>query len=75
MLKYLLLFAVLLVFWLAWSARRRARDDSGPAGTPPASRMIRCAHCGLYLPEGEAQAGGGELYCSEAHRRAGPRPL
>jgi len=37
--------------------------------------MIRCAHCGLYLPEGEAHAGGGELYCSEAHRRAGPRPL
>jgi uncharacterized protein len=36
--------------------------------------MVSCAHCGLHLPEADALPGpDGAHYCSEAHRRAGPR--
>ena len=32
--------------------------------------MVRCAHCGLHVPAGEAVAAGGRWYCCEAHRAA-----
>jgi uncharacterized protein len=74
--KYLLLIAVVaLVLW----AMRRA---SLPPPAPPRRReqprleaMVRCSHCGLHLPRSEALPGSdGQLYCSAAHRDAGPRP-
>ena len=33
--------------------------------------MVRCAHCGLFLPRQEALSQRGDWYCSEAHRQAG----
>jgi len=52
------------------NARRSAgpgrRRDSEEAAEP----MVRCARCGLYLPDSEALPGsGGRRYCSDAHRR------
>ena len=32
---------------------------------------MRCAHCGVHLPRGEARQAGGRLYCSEEHARLG----
>ena len=52
-------------------------DSPGPRGpgTDPASGesppepMLRCSHCGLYLPSRDAVAGErGSSYCSTAHR-------
>jgi uncharacterized protein len=35
--------------------------------------MVRCAHCGLHLPQTEAVPDdAGRSYCSTAHRAAGP---
>jgi uncharacterized protein len=35
---------------------------------------VRCAHCGVHLPESEAVTSAQGLpYCSGAHREAGPR--
>ncbi len=35
--------------------------------------MVRCAHCGVFLPRSEALADRrGNRYCSEAHRQRGP---
>lgn len=50
-------------------ARRGARTrDSRALGE--AESMVRCAHCGIYVPESEAIAGpAGRVYCSDAHRR------
>jgi uncharacterized protein len=31
--------------------------------------MVRCAHCGLHLPQKEAVIAGDVPYCSEAHRQ------
>lgn len=85
--KYLLVFLVIaLAIWL-WrknrreemqeeaqrerAARARPRPDAAPA-EPQA--MLRCAHCGLHLPAGDAIGGAGEaVYCSAAHRRAAER--
>lgn len=36
-------------------------DDSG------AERMVRCAHCGVYIPSSEALQYRGETYCCEEH--------
>lgn len=48
----------------------------GPSDSP--EPMVACAHCGVWLPKADAvgESGSvspeGRLYCSEAHRRAGP---
>lgn len=76
--KYILLFAVLLVAYLAWrSGRRSARADAprppAPAAPPQAGQqpqdMVRCSTCAVHLPRSEALAGrDGRLYCSQEHR-------
>lgn len=79
MMKYLLMLAVVLLVLGLARARRRvdskpARPAAGPA-KPAAEEMVRCAHCGVHLPRRDALVGGASgLYCSEAHRLAGPAP-
>lgn len=79
--KYLLLFAVLLVAYMLWRNARlrddredrdaRSRRAPPPAGDP--QEMVSCPVCGVHLPRSEAVAGQrGLLYCSNEHRqRAG----
>ncbi|MDE1942638.1 MAG: hypothetical protein KGI47_05785 [Betaproteobacteria bacterium] len=72
-----------LVIWLAIKyilpALGRISAPTAPPPPPPpdpdagAQEMVRCAHCGLYIPRTEALPGGGAFYCSEPHRRAGLR--
>ncbi|MDE1990344.1 MAG: hypothetical protein KGI82_07710 [Betaproteobacteria bacterium] len=71
-----------LVIWLAIKyllpALGRLSAPPPPPPPPPApdagaQEMVRCAHCGLFVPKTEALAGGGAWFCSEAHRRAGSR--
>lgn len=40
---------------------------------PAFEPMLACAHCGLHVPESEGVKGGGHFYCSDEHRRLGPR--
>ena len=76
MMKYLLVLAVvLLVLGLARARRRVDSKPVRPAPGPEAAteEMVRCAHCGVHLPRRDALVGGASgLYCSEAHRLAGP---
>jgi uncharacterized protein len=45
-----------------------------PGAAPATGRMVRCAHCGLHLPESEAVRGSdAHDYCSPDHLSAGPR--
>lgn len=32
-------------------------------------QMVKCVHCGVYLPASEAIMQAGELFCSEEHRQ------
>jgi len=73
------LIAIAVVLWLAWTilrrwlARARAHRPLRGGGHAPrqVEQMVRCAHCGLHVPEKEAVAAGGRHYCSTRHRDAG----
>jgi uncharacterized protein len=74
--KFLVVLLVVGVgLWLLFG--RAARRGSVGKGRPPrpavdAEAMVACAHCGVHLPRGDAVADGSLMYCSEAHRIAGP---
>ena len=69
MLKYLLLLILVLVVWWAW--KKRAELPPAADKPPPLpERMVRCAHCGVHLPESDALVDGDRHFCNEAHRRA-----
>jgi uncharacterized protein len=75
--KYLIvLLVVVIVGWLlvGRATRRGAVRKEGP-GRPAleAEDMVACAHCGVHLPRGDALVDGTTVYCSDAHRVAGPR--
>jgi uncharacterized protein len=75
------LLTLLLLAAGAWMLYRRIRkmlEDLRQSTqiAPPQQqgqevRMVRCAHCGLHIPQHEALSDNGILYCSEAHRRLG----
>ena len=72
--KLLVLIALVMVgVWLVKRAlREAARDDPAPPAAKASEELVRCAHCGLLLPRGEARQAGGAIYCSEEHSRLGP---
>lgn len=80
MMKWLLIAVVvgLVVWWLTRGRRagperpRPKAEGRPPAGGPP-QPMIRCAHCGVLLPQADAIAGPKDhAYCSPEHLRLGP---
>jgi uncharacterized protein len=68
-----LVVLVLLVVLAVWLVRRALR---APAAKQESARdpdeLVRCAHCGVLLPRGEARGAAGALYCTEEHARLGP---
>ncbi len=71
--KFLLLLAIaLLVIWLWRSGRHQASSSDqpdSPAAPPGPQEMVRCAHCGVHLPHGDAIVGRIGLYCSREHQQ------
>lgn len=71
-----LLWAVLIfaVIWVLRSKTRSASSDA-PAARPPSSHreietMVRCAHCGTYIPLSEAVLDASRTaFCSAEHRQ------
>jgi len=68
--KYLLWIIVILVMLIGLrllnankTKRRTSRRDASAA--PPAETMIRCACCGVYLPQKDATPGPAGLTCGE----------
>lgn len=81
MFKLLLLIALIVVVILLFKSYKRragsgadtpAGPDAGTGGR--AERMVRCAHCGLYLPEAESLEARGRTFCSEEHKRLAETP-
>jgi uncharacterized protein len=73
--KYLIVVLVIVVVgWLLLRSREKpeARARAAPARKTPQS-MVQCRHCGVHLPRGDAIEGPNGVFCSEAHRLAGPR--
>ncbi len=72
--RLILIVAIAIaVVWLLRRALAGPRAAAPPAGGVPQGDLVRCAHCGVNLPQAEARSAGGRHYCSEEHWRAGPR--
>jgi len=70
-----------LLFWIAiiaaafWLWRRLTRPARRPGdNNASAAPMVRCAHCGVYLPRDHALPRANLWYCSQAHLEQGPKP-
>ena len=71
---------VRLLFWIAliaaavWFWRKFKRPVAAPRSPnePATTPMVRCAHCGVHLPNDRALQQGDEWYCSQAHLQQGP---
>jgi uncharacterized protein len=63
-------FILGLLLWLVWRWVIRPRRRRPVTGKPPPSvqNIVRCARCGLHVPEREALQHAGRYYCSEQHR-------
>ncbi|MGE0874182.1 MAG: PP0621 family protein [Burkholderiales bacterium] len=66
---------VVLVVIAVWAIRRaiaRSADRERTAKPGHIGALVRCAHCGVYLPAAESRTADGLEYCSEEHARLGP---
>ncbi len=65
------LIALLVIIWLAYRWVRAMFPKEPAARTEEASspvRVIRCARCGLHVPEDKAVQEAGIWYCTPEHR-------
>lgn len=68
--KYLLVFAVLLVaFWIWRNKRRPIEPPKRPPSLGTPTPMVACRHCGTHLPQNEAVEGPAGFFCNPEHRR------
>ena len=70
-LLFFLILALLAYLFIKSLGRTRTHDK--PPRKPGEQQMVRCAHCGLHLPENEAVSADGVHFCSDAHKRLGVR--
>ncbi len=62
-----------LVWLIVVLVKRWLIQSGGNPMQPPAGkdeRMVKCAYCGLHIPESEAVQADGNSYCSVEHRNA-----
>ena len=75
--KYLLVFALVLVGLWLWRNNRRTdshhanKEPTGRPAPPPGlpTEIVACDVCHVHLPRSEALTGPGGVYCSAAHRQ------
>ena len=67
--KYLILLGLLfgVIMWFKFSRPSTDQQSSDQSDKQP-QNMVRCAHCGVHLPENDAIASGNAVYCTAAHR-------
>lgn len=59
----------ILVIWALRSKKAGVTEKTTqPRHLDAPELMVKCAHCGVYLPASEAITQSGELFCSEEHR-------
>lgn len=69
-----LLIIIALVACAFWLWRRLTRGPQRPTKGPSATPMVRCAHCGVHVPEEGALRQDDRWYCSTAHLEQGSSP-
>lgn len=66
-------FALRFIINTLVEAREKNAIDKKTDSEPSANAMVRCAHCGVHLPQSEAYFDGHHTYCSEGHMKLGPK--
>jgi uncharacterized protein len=61
----LYLVGIGLVIWILLRLAKSPRIDTRP--TKQVGSMVRCAHCGVHVPQNEALQAGGKYYCCREH--------
>jgi uncharacterized protein len=61
------IFAAIWIWrrFISQPKRPRPREDA-------AAPMVRCAHCGVHVPQSQALSQDQRWYCSQAHLEQGP---
>jgi uncharacterized protein len=75
---FLRLLLILFLGWIIWTVGRRTyvsywqNQKNLPTSplSPPAEVMVRCAFCGLHVPNKEAIYSANTVFCCEAHKHA-----
>jgi uncharacterized protein len=68
-----IILAYFLLRFILNAIIRARKSEHKESQTPPTSHtMVRCAQCGVHLPQSEAYYDGRHTYCSEGHLRLGP---
>lgn len=66
------LVAFAVVMWLTYGKKQRMKSERGtssPSTSKVPETMVRCAHCGTYIPASEALTlPSGMHFCCEEHR-------
>ena len=60
------LLGIALVVWILWRLAKRPRVENKPGKR--VGDMVRCTHCGTYVPRNEALRKGDDYYCCSQHR-------
>jgi uncharacterized protein len=68
--RNLLILVAIIAIYLVVRALLRRRRLQRPTRTIAAD-MVRCARCGIHLPQRDAVRSGDDWYCSNEHRKAG----
>ena len=61
----LIMIAIAIIIMAA--KRLLAGRKTGTGKTTESGRMVQCATCGMYVPQGEALTQSGRYYCSRGH--------
>jgi uncharacterized protein len=66
-----------LIIWLLYRMFQRMLNKpettQNEPQEKPSGRMVKCAHCGIHIPQDEALEQDEHYYCSPEHRDAGPQ--
>lgn len=56
------------------NAPRKTQKKNGWLGrSQDPEAMVRCAHCGIYMPRSDAVLSDGQTWCSQEHAKLGVR--
>ena len=69
----LVYFLIRLILNIIIEAREKTQSPSDSPQSLDSQLMVRCAHCGVHLPQSEAYFDGAHTYCSEGHLKSGPK--
>ncbi|MFC6442348.1 MAG: hypothetical protein GX332_08345 [Alcaligenaceae bacterium] len=67
------IIAALLVTRMITHKKTLGQRPKKPVSRHQAEPMVRCAHCGIYLPRSEALMSNDHTWCSLDHAKLGPR--